>query len=119
MPASAAVSLFLMFAGTVIFLLWAFYSLRRSGVAKTGARLMIIGLCLFLLSMPACGGCILTERIAAMPMVEGQESKKIIETSHIVIKHGFWVYWMAVGLLAVFSGLVLKLAGGKPSETTG
>ena len=93
--------LLVIFIMTALFLIWVFQSLRDAGTTKIGSRLMLVGLAVFLFSMPSCAGCSIAMVAVRSPFADAWA--------------GFWFYWTAVGLLAILSGLVLKLAGNNPT----
>ena len=99
MAHSLVAMLFVTAATTGLFLLWVAQSFRHAGVAKAGSRLMLVGLGIFILSMPSCLGCGVVMGVFGSPMLGAWSA--------------FWLYWMAIGLLAIFSGMVLKCAGGQ------
>ena len=92
--------LLVIFSMTALFLILVFQSLRHAGTTKTGSRLMLGGLAVFLFSIPSCAGCSIAMSAVGSPFTDAWA--------------GFWFYWTAVSLLAIFSGLVLKLAGNNP-----
>ena len=101
MVAQLMMMLLVIFSMTALFLIWVFQSLRHAGTTKTSSRLMLVGLAVFLFSMPSCAGCSIAMSAVGSPFTDAWA--------------GFWFYWTAVGLLAIFSGLVLKLAGNNPT----
>ena len=101
MLAQLMMMLLVIFSMTALFLIWVFQSLRHAGTTKTGSRLMLVGLAVFLFSMPSCAGCSIAMFAVGSPFTDAWG--------------GFWLYWIAVGLLAILSGLVLKLAGNNPT----
>ena len=86
---------------TALFLIWVFRSLRHAGTTKTGSRLMLVGLAVFLFSILACAGGSIAMLAVRSPFADSWAV--------------FWFYWTAVSLLAIFSGLILKLAGSNPT----
>ena len=81
---------------TALFLIWCIQSFRHHGIHKAGIRMMLSGLGVFLLSMPSCTG-----RGIAMA------ASGVLSLPWIL----FWYYWVAVGLLVLFTGFVFKSAG--------
>ena len=86
---------------TALLLVWCVQSFRHHGMHKAGIRMMLLGVGVFLLSMPSCVGCGVAMAAAGS-----------LSQSWIL----FWYYWIAVGLTVVFTGFVFKSAGSRVDE---
>ena len=79
---------------------WSIWYAKTAGLSKTGTRLMLGGLGLFIFGMPSCIGCSVVVAATA-------------GSDYVGLWVMGWFAYMGLGIFMVVCGLILKAAASK------